>query len=165
VTWLIRMCDLTHSYVWQDSFVSVTWLIRMCDMTYVCMHMCDVIGLYVWHDSVTCVLCDAFICGTWLIHVCVFDFKPKPKTKPQPRIWHSASGGMTFSLIALHFHMYDMAHSYGWHEPFVCVTCLVDAQRWRWKQSRCNFRMLWRKMCTSDMTHSYVWHDSSIYVT
>jgi len=41
VTWLIRMCDMTHSQVWRDSFVCVTWLIRKCDVTH----------SYVCHDS------------------------------------------------------------------------------------------------------------------
>ena len=40
VTWLIHMCDdMTHSYVWHDSFICETWLI----------HMCDIIQSYVWH--------------------------------------------------------------------------------------------------------------------
>jgi len=38
VTWLIHMCDMTHSYVWHDSFICVTWFI----------HMCDMIHSYVW---------------------------------------------------------------------------------------------------------------------
>jgi len=46
------MCDMTHSYVWHDSFICVTLLNHICDMTH----------SYVWHDS--------FICVTWLIHVC-----------------------------------------------------------------------------------------------
>jgi len=41
VAWLLHMCDMTHSYVWHDSFLGVTWLIHMCDMTY----------SYVWYDS------------------------------------------------------------------------------------------------------------------
>jgi len=52
VTGLIRMRDMTHSYVWHYSFICVTWLIHMCDMT----------DSYVWRDS--------FICVTWLIHMC-----------------------------------------------------------------------------------------------
>jgi len=60
------MCDMTHSYVWHDSFICVTWLIHMCDMTH----------SYVSHDSfirVTCLIhmCDmtytSSICETWLI--------------------------------------------------------------------------------------------------
>ena len=30
VTWLIHMCDMTHSYVRHDAFICVTWLIHMC---------------------------------------------------------------------------------------------------------------------------------------
>jgi len=43
------MCDMTHSCVWHDSFICVTWLIHMCDVThsyvrYVPYHSC------VWCD-------------------------------------------------------------------------------------------------------------------
>ena len=49
VTCLIRMYDVTDSYVWHDCFICVTCLIHMCDMTHT----------YVWHDSLTCI-------GAWL---------------------------------------------------------------------------------------------------
>ena len=52
VTWRIRMCGMTHSYVWRDSFMYVTWLI----------HMCNVTHPHVWRDS--------SIHGTWLIYTC-----------------------------------------------------------------------------------------------
>ena len=29
VTWLVCMCDVTHSWVWHKSFISVTWFIHM----------------------------------------------------------------------------------------------------------------------------------------
>jgi len=45
------MWDMTHSYLWHDSFTRVTWLIHTCDMTH----------SHVWHDSFTRV--------TWLIHM------------------------------------------------------------------------------------------------
>ena len=51
-TWLIHMCDVTHSYVQRDSFICATWLIHMCDMAH----------SYVWHGP--------FICVTWPIHMC-----------------------------------------------------------------------------------------------
>ena len=41
LTWLIHMCDMTHSYVWHDSFICVTRLIHICDMTH----------SYMWHDT------------------------------------------------------------------------------------------------------------------
>jgi len=105
MTWLIHTCDMTRSYVWQDSFVCVTCLIHTCDMarSYVwhdsfirvtwLIHMCDMSHSYVWYDSFTCV--------TWLIHMC----------------------DMT--------HMCDTTHSYVWHDsyvrhdPFICVTRLI----------------------------------------
>jgi len=46
VTWLIHMCDMTHSYVWHDSFICVTCLIHMCDMPH----------SHVWHASFACVI-------------------------------------------------------------------------------------------------------------
>jgi len=41
-TWLIQMCDMTHSHVWHDSFIGVTSLIylrdiRICGMTHAYM--------------------------------------------------------------------------------------------------------------------------------
>ena len=51
VTWVIHMCDMTHSYVWHDSFIRVTWRIQVCDTT----------RSYEWLDSSTCL--------TWLIHM------------------------------------------------------------------------------------------------
>jgi len=72
VTWLILMydvthhtCDVTHSYVWQDSFICVTWRIHMCDFT----------PSHVWHDSLcdfthSHVLHDSFRCATWRMYLC-----------------------------------------------------------------------------------------------
>ena len=45
VTWLIHMCDTTHSYMRHDLFICFSWLIHTCDMTH----------SYVWHDSFICV--------------------------------------------------------------------------------------------------------------
>ena len=56
MTWLIHTCDMTHSYVWHDSFIcmtwlersDMTWLIHMYDMTWEIRH--DITHSYVWHD-------------------------------------------------------------------------------------------------------------------
>ena len=62
-TWLVRERDMTHSYVWHDSFICVMWLISACDMSVTgLIHMFDTTHSYVRHDL--------FICGTWLIHMC-----------------------------------------------------------------------------------------------
>jgi len=54
----LRMCDMTHSCVWYDSFVCVTWLMQICAMTN--SHMWDMTHPYVWirlsihaHEGVT----------------------------------------------------------------------------------------------------------------
>ena len=52
----VCMCDMTHLYVWHDSFICVTWLIHMCDMpqTFVGQKVLAVTWLiysYVRHDT------------------------------------------------------------------------------------------------------------------
>ena len=70
VTWLIRMCGMTHFCVTRGFFISVTWLIHvcvmiLCDVTHSCvtwlLHIFDMTYLYAWQDS---------LCVTWLIHMC-----------------------------------------------------------------------------------------------
>jgi len=97
VTWLIHMCDITHSHVWHHSFICVTWLIHMCDMThsyvwhvpFICvtwlMHACDMTHSYVWHDS--------FMCVTWLIHMC---------NTTHPYVWHSYVYTSCYKDIYIH---------------------------------------------------------------
>jgi len=110
-SWLIHMCDTTHSYMWHDSFIWVTWLTYQCHTVWcraqsIHMHIHIYIYTYVcvFHDSITrnrqskrrsfhliiiiSVQDDAFICVTWLIHMC------------------------------------DKTHSYMWHDSFTWVTRL-----------------------------------------
>ena len=54
ITSVYTWCDgvMTHSYVWHDSFTRVTWLIRMCGMTH--SHVCDMSDPHVQrHDSLS----------------------------------------------------------------------------------------------------------------
>jgi len=55
LTWLIHMCDMTHSYVQHDSCIRLTLSSQI-------IHMCEDSYSYVRHDS--------FMCATWLIHMC-----------------------------------------------------------------------------------------------
>jgi len=58
-TWLIHMCDMTHSYVRHDSFTCATLLSHMWrDITY----------SHVQHDSYIYVTCLIYT-STWLIHM------------------------------------------------------------------------------------------------
>jgi len=150
------MCDMTHSYVWHDSFIRVTWITHMCDMT----HKCDMTHLwcrlrrirppsYVWHDSLIRV--------TWLTHKC-----------DMTHLWCRLRGirRCAFKCLVLHMwhdsfirvtwliHTCGMTHSYVWHDSFIRVTWLI----------RDSFiRVTWL-MHTRGMTHSCVRHDSSLWM-
>jgi len=56
----VHMCDMTHSYVWRDSFVCVTWHIERVAIDELAthvrgIHMCDMTHSFVWRDSIVCV--------------------------------------------------------------------------------------------------------------
>jgi len=96
VTWLIYMCDMTHSYVWHDSFICVTWLIHMCDMTH----------SYVWHDSCNALSASNtiaiwFLRVTWLFHMCWWTHS---------YVWHDSLIWLIYMWNASF--TYDMSHSY-----------------------------------------------------
>jgi len=135
MTWPIHMRDMTHSYAWHDSFICVTWLIQTCDMTH----------SYVWHKSFmnahSYVWHDSFICVPWLIGMrvvlldCLF--------VPGPRLIHICD--MTHDWLELDLcingdslHV-TWAYTHVWQDSFKCVTWFLH-------------------VC--DVTHSYEWHDS-----
>ena len=62
---MTHLCDMTHWYVWHDSFICVTWLIHICDMThwYVWCHM------FIDMCDVTCVMWLIRMCGMTLLMV------------------------------------------------------------------------------------------------
>jgi len=103
------MCDMTHSYVWHDSFLFVTWLIDIIsvDMSkenhFTCVkwliHMWDMTHSLVWHNLFTCV--------TWLIHTC--------------DMTHSYQIGRHVKEN-IRLYMYFMTHSYVWHDSSVTHT-------------------------------------------
>jgi len=131
----VHVCDMTFSYVWQDSFICVTRLTHMCDMTHP----------YVWHHSFMRVIealcfpvgtCDMtpWISMKWLIHVC---------DRTHSYVWQDS-----FICVTWPIHMCDVTHSYVWHHSFMRV---IEA--------------LWFPVGKCDMTPRYQWNDSFIYVT
>ena len=171
-TWLVDMCDMSHWYVWDDSFICVTWLIYMCDMTHwyvwhdslVCVtwliDMCDMAHSYVWHDSLVCVTWP-LISVTWLIHMC---------DMTHSYAWLSCVTGLIDDRC-------DMTHSYVWHDSFICVTRLIymrDSHVWQdssttvvtWLSnitiSTARHRPWCRRGDTLSATHDpfIVWHDA-----
>jgi len=133
------MRDMTHSYVWHDSFICVIWHIHMCDMTH----------SYVWHDS--------FICVTWPIHMCdmthssfkchstsfkfhstlwvSFQWHDTHKIFPRKEttlcdITHSYVWPDSFVGVTRLIHMSEVTHSYVCHDSFICVTWLIQWVTW-----------------------------------
>ena len=122
---------MPHSYVWHDLFICVTWLIHMCDTTHslwselsqqsarLCMsmcvtrliHACDIRYLFGWHASCVCV--------TWLLHSC---------DMIHSYLWYDSSI-MTGADLAICMHVYsdmcDMNNSYVCHNVSIHVTCLI----------------------------------------
>jgi len=141
VTWLIHMCDMTHSYVWHDSFICVTWHIRMCDMTHLYVwrdsfirmtwpiRICDMTHSYVWpHSS---------ICVTWRIRMCAMTHS---------YVCHDEFVYVTWLIgVSWLIHMCAMIHRYGTGVPWLIHTCAMT--------HRC------------DVTHPYVRHDPWIFTT
>jgi len=97
-SWLIHVCDMTHSYEWHDSFICVTWLIPMWHDGMCAQHrhscMRDMTHSYAWHDSFTQYLRS-----------------PKALLKIS-YMWHDS-----FMCV--------MTHSYVWHDSLVCVVWFV----------------------------------------
>jgi len=124
VTWLVHMCDMTHSYVWHDSFMCVTWLIHVCNMT----HSCAPYDIQprVWH-----------VCVTWLVHMCVMTRSCVTWLVHMCDMTHSYERLDSFICVAWLAHMCDMTRSYVWHDPFMCalwytassLPCVCDMTR------------------------------------
>jgi len=118
VTWLIYMWDMTHLYVWHDSFVRVTWLIH--------------IYSYMWHDS--------FIRVTWLIYTCDMTYQYRFICVPWLALELIVLAFYIWSIYLLQYwcsviHMCGMTHSYKWHDPCIRATWLIHIDSYVWHDS------------------------------
>ena len=134
VTWLIHMCDMTHSYMWHDSFIYVTWLIHICNMTQSDMLHDSFIYVtwlnHAWHNAFICDMHHiSFICimsriwimariwHIWMRHasiyscVCQDSFLDSIMRNP-----------ILLICVACRIHVCAMTHSYVCHDSFICVT-------------------------------------------
>ena len=190
VTWLIHICDMTHSYMWHDSFLGLTlpwhvadttpgvpWLIHICDMTYMTwppcvtshrgfIHICD-IHSYVCHASGMCA-CMYVLSHIRMKHVTqrchvIYDMTPLyPVANATPRVpW----------LI----HICDMSHSHDWRccstlptSTHSCETRAIhicDMTWWIVLIPRLNVAVARCRHFLWDARHSYMSHICHIYVT
>ena len=100
----LQIFDMTHVYVWHDSFVCVLW---SGGCTRGLVHKRNLIHLYVWF---TC-MCYSLVCVAGLVRTC---------NKTHVCVWHDWFVCATWSIRTC-----DMTHSYLWHDPFVCVKYLI----------------------------------------
>ena len=168
-TWLIHMCDMTHSCVWHDSFICVTWLIHMCDMTHSCVwHASFVCETWLFHArdmTRSCVWHDSSMCVSWLIHRCQTGWTKMPcisKLTSADLLLRLTSRCPHLSFVT-HSYVGDMTRSYLYvyvrHDSFEysCISNLQTTDLLLLSTSRCPHQ--------SFVTLSYVGHDSFICET
>jgi len=148
VTWLIHMCDMTHSYV--------TWVMNY---TWCVYHITDTWKCKLSFIRVTCDVTHSVIRVTWLFHTC--DMTPSHVTWVTNYIWNTHS----FVWSVTRF-----ANSFAWHDSFICVTWLIPM----WHESRTIYdgyitlEILGSVSCVRHdlfTAQIYAWHDSPICVT
>jgi len=108
------MCDMTHFFVWHDSFKCVTWLIHMCDMTHSYVsHMLHVTWLiymiYVTSLMHMCTMTHIYYqFVTWMSHV----------THWMSHAAHEKDSRYTYAWVMSHIwmshvtHMNESCHTY-----------------------------------------------------
>jgi len=171
------MCDLTHSYVWHDSFICVTWLIHMGH------HSCRTWLIHTWHDSfiwdTTHVGHDSSIRD--LSYSYVSHYLLQSTVAALERVMSSARSATQLqhhcNSVGLHVPLQSavaagaaegrlcgMTRSCVWHDSFIHGgqdSCICDiAHSYMWHGSFVTWLI---RLC--GMAHSYMWHGSFIYVT
>jgi len=139
-----QICEMTYSHVWHDALICVTWRIHMCDMSHshsVTYHrdLCQHFALHsMTRDSFICATWRTpLLCLTWLIHM--------SHTTHDYLALHSLVRDSLIRVTGL-THVWDMTHSYEWHDSFIWVTRHITVSHFtQWL-----------------VTHSCVWHDSLI---
>jgi len=113
VTWLIHMCDMTHSYVVHDSFI--------CNDEINLHHTCDMTHSYMWHDAFISETRPMSMwdrthlyAGTWLVHLYVarhsFFCDDETNLHHTPDMSHLYVGHDSFICGIWHTHTRDMTH-------------------------------------------------------
>jgi len=165
-TRLMRTCDMTHSYVWHDSFVCVTRLILMRDMT-LSYEMTDfhVLNLFFFGKflfsnaavrSVECV-CektkerrDLFVCMTWLKHMC---------DMTHSNVWPDICV-YVYTYMYIYIDIYSLFHL-GWHLWMLFQSSKLKARRTsllpRFSEKRPSSFELWAVKELSKMSHQMGW--------
>ena len=176
------LCDVTCLYVWRDSFIRVMWRVRtyiwlaqckspLCDVTHSfvgqnwLIHMawpnqkCDVTHPYICLIGtmrVALVLCDSFICITWLNHTCGMTLSYMwCDAFIYISDWHNACRHREMWLI----HMYHVTQSYMWRNSFIHAMWWIHIYTWlaQCESPSCVFPIGKKFASSSTLVLSY-WH-------
>jgi len=137
----IHICDMTHLYVWHDSFIRVTWRINI--DSYVCHDsLLSLLSLHFIYGRYTC--CNigvaSFICVTWLIYTCDMTYPYRFICVPWLALELIVLAFYIWSIYLLQYwcsviHMCGMTHSYKWHDPCIRATWLIHIDSYVWHDS------------------------------
>jgi len=189
ITWRIRLCGMTYSFVGHDSLI-YGHVLFICMIRYlICeislIHLLDITHLSVWFDlwiwhrwmrvmshhiwdiTYSFAWYHPFICVIWRIDL--WDMT------------HWSMGLDSFISVTWLVNLCDVTYWSVRHDPFICVTWLIDLRHmtlwsvthdWSiyvtwlihlWDMTNLS---VWHYSCSSDLQHDsfIVWHDSFICV-
>jgi len=174
VIWLLRMCGMTHTYVWHDAhdrFMCVPWRICMCDMTHsydTTQHLGMSHFTYWNHCKVLCCVVRMSHVTHTTQHLTVIRMTWLIRNSLQGVVLCRTNESCYTYNTTPYSHMYDMTHSWLIRDSFQgVVLCRTNELCYTYK---CVIAHTWI------MTHSYdttqrlgmipynMWNDSSICV-
>jgi len=181
-----RVCDMTHSFVRHDWFISeptdvtpearvrdvthffcVTWLIRATWL----IHLCYMTDSYVRHDSFICVSPRPLhlwrVCVPWLIlyvwcdsYVCRDSFVWRDSfICVSPRPLHLGRVCVPWLIHYVWRDSYVCRDSFVWRDSFICVSARLLHMKCEYVTWLVHSFIMCDMAHECAMTHSYVWHD------
>jgi len=137
-TWLLQMCNMTHSHVWHDCFKCISWLIHMwsCVRCATLLKTCHSHGTWlIWkcamtHPHVTwlmymCEMTHSHV--TWLIHIWslwgVWHF-----WRRVIHMWHDSFTNVPWLIHMCHDSFTNvpwLIHMWSWIRCVTYLTCLI----------------------------------------
>ena len=143
------MCDMTHSYAWQNPFIFVTFAHSYLN------------HLYVWHDVFRCELCSCLqMCASHIVHG---SWMWRDSMTYETRlILMCDRTHLCVRVISYMVRGCDATHSYVWQDSFICVTWRIPMWIVQLPADMCESYRTWFVEVTRlndiwDTTHSYVW--------
>jgi len=143
-TWLIYLCDVTHSYRSRNSSMCVTWIGIFIYVLHVCMSCVTYMnwlihtgvyihiwkGLFIYSTGLFIyVTYGSLMCLTWVIHICdkagsyiMCDVYKKAYSYRRVYSYMHRHAYMNRPIHICHMwltHVSDMAHTYVWQDGFI----------------------------------------------